>query len=347
MPDHPTARDVPILRRALYEWCRDRGTAYYHSMILLDRQPVRPAGPPALVARELALNEAGRLAHADLWYIDTDLCDLLADAHRTMPRFAPTPPDLPSLHGLAVFATPIDVRDPRDEDGIAEFAAALGVHDPRFAEIPIQVGAVSWGPAVLPDRDDCRAGAVWMSFYAHSRMDELTVSEPDDVRRRAMADMPPMMIDNEAVVPMRPDGEPDGPWLLPDASDRTTTHGWAALLYAAFRLALQRGLGERVVERTPRPERRRTQRAGLPERDTRVCRLHRSTSQGTGTTGREYRHRWITRGHWRSQPWGPGGQLRRPTWIHQHIKGPVDAPLLGGDRVTIVDASEENYDGQP
>ena len=51
-------------------------------------------------------------------------------------------------------------------------------------------------------------------------------------------------------------------------------------------------------------------------------------------------HRWVVRGHWRNQPWGPGRELRRPVYILPHIKGPDGAPLIGGERVTTVTAPQ-------
>ena len=42
----------------------------------------------------------------------------------------------------------------------------------------------------------------------------------------------------------------------------------------------------------------------------------------------EYHHRWIVSGHFRNQPYGPGGSLRRRQWIPPYIKGPAGAPLL-------------------
>lgn len=48
---------------------------------------------------------------------------------------------------------------------------------------------------------------------------------------------------------------------------------------------------------------------------------------------REWKHQWVVKGHWRSQPYGEGRKLRRPVYIHPHIKGPVDAPLLDNKKV--------------
>jgi hypothetical protein len=48
---------------------------------------------------------------------------------------------------------------------------------------------------------------------------------------------------------------------------------------------------------------------------------------------REWQHQWVVKGHWRSQPYGEGRKLRRPVYIHPHIKGPEDKPLLDNKKV--------------
>ena len=51
--------------------------------------------------------------------------------------------------------------------------------------------------------------------------------------------------------------------------------------------------------------------------------------------GREYRHRWVVRGHWRNQAHGPGRAQRRPVWVPSYIKGPDGAPLLAREHVYV------------
>lgn len=44
-------------------------------------------------------------------------------------------------------------------------------------------------------------------------------------------------------------------------------------------------------------------------------------------TGREYRHQWIVRGHWRNQAVGKKHGQRELTWIPAYVKGPEGAPM--------------------
>jgi len=331
-----TAEDVASQRRTLVEWLRAHGAGYYTQMIRLGRQPIRPQGPAWPVGQVLAMQELMRLSEADLWFFDADLCALLAHAHAGMPRFAPVEQDLPSRWGFALFAEPIAARDPQHDPGLQQMLSETQIDAYGLDKIPVSVVGVSWGPLASQFRDGrTPAGGVWISFYAQSRI-PLAEADPAHLRL-AQTFLPPLIVENEAVVPWLPPGADEARYLLPRCTETGTTWGWAALLFAAFRLAGQANLTQDVVRPAPRAEHRRTQRAGLPDRPVHTVRL-RHTERGSGQAGastREYVHRWVVRGHWRQQPWGPGRAYRRPTWINPHPKGPAGAPLIGGERVNV------------
>lgn len=50
---------------------------------------------------------------------------------------------------------------------------------------------------------------------------------------------------------------------------------------------------------------------------------------------REYSHRFIVRGSWRNQAYGPNHSLRRRQWIPPFVKGPADKPLICKETVRI------------
>ena len=52
-------------------------------------------------------------------------------------------------------------------------------------------------------------------------------------------------------------------------------------------------------------------------------------------SGRVYRHRWVVRGHWRQQAFGPDRSQRKPLFIAPYIKGPAGAPLLATEHVHV------------
>lgn len=392
-----TANDVPAIRRTTLEWLANSGPSFYELMIELGKQPIRPSGPNRYVAEILASAEAFRIRNADLWFFEPDLCELLSASHQSMPSFIPTPMDLPSQTGFAMFANPMTVRPGVSPDAlnnavlsrlagnmdhsqemiiynlvtdvvkasgedvdvaldnlstaiinarpgcqradlVRELRAAYEVDritPETITSEQVEIYGVSWSPmAPMPmgrGEGAGSAGGTWFSFYSRTRFDLI---DPALVQKTRMV-MPEYLVDNEAVVPWQPPGADPTSYALP--STGATTWGWARLVFAAFRLAAQTGLVEQETMRTPRAERRRTERQGLPERDVRVARIRRTTASGDpGTSaGREYLHRWVVRGHWRNQ-WYRSVEAHRPIWISPHVKGPDDAPLIGGERVTTI-----------
>jgi hypothetical protein len=316
------AVDVPALRRELADFYGGpQGVMYYGNAIALGRQQNRPPGPPARVAGLLAGAEAMRLREGDLWHVDEDLCALVNAAHSNMPIFAPRPSDLPSLTGFAVFANPIAVYPYAESrhDDLAEQLERRGNDASRRMTAQMEsadaaIVAVSWSPVRNPHWP---AGGVWMSFYAASWVNSDDAFEDPAVARRARAMLPTLTVDNEATFAWRPEGAPAEQFQLPTVASDRGTLGWARLVFASFQLAVQANLAETQEVATPRPERRRAQRSGLPDRDVRVMRLRRSVAAARDAEadgdGREWHHRWVVRGHLR-----PGmGSLRHTIVGHR------------------------------
>lgn len=65
--------------------------------------------------------------------------------------------------------------------------------------------------------------------------------------------------------------------------------------------------------------------------------LHRpgESSDDDERVRREYSHRFIVRGFWRDQAYGPNHSLRRRQWIPPFVKGPADKPLICKETVRI------------
>jgi hypothetical protein len=150
--------------------------------------------------------------------------------------------------------------------------------------------------------------------------------------------------------PMRdPDGTPAGEivsvpvmWIGENRADLISGH-WvpggrmyvqppSTLISESSRLLLAIGtaLGHRLTRLAEAPgsraERRRVAR-GIPG-GLRVLSLSTgATVRPAGTGSVDWQHRWLVRGHWRLQPYGPQRSLRRPTWIDPYVKGPEDKPL--------------------
>jgi hypothetical protein len=78
---------------------------------------------------------------------------------------------------------------------------------------------------------------------------------------------------------------------------------------------------------------------GSADDDERVLRenLHRpgGSADDDERVRREYSHRFIVRGFWRDQAYGPNHSLRRRQWIPPFVKGPADKPLICKETVRI------------
>jgi hypothetical protein len=94
---------------------------------------------------------------------------------------------------------------------------------------------------------------------------------------------------------------------------------------ALWLLMTQPGITQTSDAWLDRASTRRARRAGKSA-EVRVVDLRHATGAGQGH-GHALTKRFIVRGHWRNQAYGPRSTLRRPTWIAPHIKGPDDAPL--------------------
>ncbi|MGY0234054.1 hypothetical protein [Longispora urticae] len=160
--------------------------------------------------------------------------------------------------------------------------------------------------------------------YVLLNMDNLPADKP--VPERQMADAV-----NEPCYEWQ--AGPDGAVVIDDAAH--ATGALIALLYSFWRIQAQ---PLATVERPPldRGTRRRADRAGI-KHSTRVVMLRRTKSvseAGAGESARQYKVQWVVRGHWRRLTNSEGHRYR--TWVNAHIKGPDDAPLLGGDKVNIL-----------
>lgn len=136
------------------------------------------------------------------------------------------------------------------------------------------------------------------------------------------------------------DPEPNGSqvFALPDG---TLTHKQPAAvvqLLKAYWHFTSSNLTERDTPAVPRALMKQMRRTGVPDTPVTVVRLkQRTMSRGTGQ-GWQLEHRYVRRGHWRNQWFGPldGYRYQRHIWIDPTVCGPEDAPLHVRDAVKIV-----------
>lgn len=304
---------LPEVRAEQIEWLFRRGTDFFEACIKAGILPVRPDLPDRQAAEHVARAEAHRLHRADLYWVSADMTDLVAHAAASMPRFTLMPEDLPSPYGLIVFEQPLKVLPSPDDynDFVHVIAASWG----------------TWRPANAPH------GHLWVSWYAdtarnHENVDPRRPTAGMSWRRFGL---PALCYENETQIafsatPVKAVSSVSGEEVEVGASYPVRE------LRAAWTL-MQQPIASVSEAHFDRAARRRFQRKEIEQKPVRVITLRRPKSTGqNGESDREYHHRWIVRGHWRQQ-WYPSRSAHRPVWIAPHIKGPEDAPFLGGEKV--------------
>jgi hypothetical protein len=241
----------------------------------------------------------------------------------------------PDDHGIVFFPEPIYQRDP--DGGLHGISAITWTRVPPLPSLKTRSPSwmiISWSD--LHDPHDPKA--------IHAR--DLIGTDP----REAALTGPYLMVDCDVL----PIGKPQTAltWVDgPDTADRewrTTVDGRCVidtlasgtlactrLVYAYWRISSQ-PLATVATPPLDRPARRRAARASLVH-DTRVVMLRRTsptTEPGDSEPKWHYRVRFVVKGHWRRLHDKDGLPYR--IWIHAHIKGPDGAPLLHGEKVSIL-----------
>jgi hypothetical protein len=250
---------------------------------------------------------------ATLWFVSDAMTDLVAHAWKDVPATTLTPHLLPDPEGLVIFAHPLVGLD-----------AATAT--------PLMVDGYLWGPAELARLGvppvECislapvahRQSAPALSNKYHSEdywgplghtdwaigadTDTVTEIEPEDLTPVRVASM---------------------------VEDRR-------MMATFWLLASQPNIAEASDAPLPRPVRRREERAGRPAPRVRLVDVRRPR-RPPGPPGAhrdvDWSHRWVVRGHWRQQAYGPGRTLHRPRWIAPFVKGPDDKPLVVDETVKV------------
>lgn len=369
MPISVTARDVPEIRARMTAWTRDPGPdgAANWLQFFLGPQPDKATESQVFdraddVAATIAGTLAAQLPVAELFYVSSDMTELARHAATTLTDYRLHPEDLPAPVGMMVYAEP-PVANPADHhDGVTIVSwgpgrGGLWVHRwqrPSTNDVA-RLGRVL---ATLPRDEAIRRGEraatrpephpdapptpeEGFDFFASGLLPNL---------RRAPVPpsfTPPHGYDWQGLTPMEYTDMEGWPGEVTAA-----TLGEDARQLAEASLTLDRTIlatwllmGQTIVRSedltAPRAARRRMSREtpdvdpGVRYIDLRRARTEPSDRSETTASTREYRHRWVVRGHWRNQ-WYASRNDHRPIWIEPHLAGPEDAPLLGGDRVNVL-----------
>lgn len=251
--------------------------------------------------RKMQLQERS-LSTAELFYVSPEMSQLAVASGISLPEFVLEPEDVPTTTGLMFFGSPLLLDDgPDDEPTWAASwrpSGSDGLH-------------IDWynSSSVLSDHLPASEWPLAAAFRTGPRLQSMTNTQI------------PFGRPGEYGEAYR--GEPYGP----------ARRSWLNSVKAAW-LLMQQPLANVSEIQTDRAARKRLRRVGHEPAPVRVIELRRPKHTGgePGESGRNYTHRWITRGHWRQQ-WYPARQVHRPVWIAPHVKGPEGAPMIGGEKV--------------
>jgi hypothetical protein len=366
-----TARDVPEIRARMAAWARDPGTDGAVNWFTFWLGPY-PAGVTesrvfdhaddvsAIITRTLA----AQLPAAELFYVSDAMTDLAGHAATTLTDYRLHPEDLPAQIGVMVYNHPPvqgTATDRRDGITVVSWGPGRGglwVHTWSTASQAWTNGTGRLGRAMaeLP-HEEALARAVRGSEYPplDPERDSPTTDQAADY---FIADLLP----NLRRAPIPPSFIPAHgyDWRGMTPMEFTDMQGWpsdvptdGAPMTADTKITLDRAvlatwllMGQTLVRSeqlvAPRAAQRRIARED-PDLDptVRYIDLRRARTEPADrtdkdrTSTREYRHRWIVRGHWRNQFYRSRND-HRPIWIDPHFAGPEDKPLLGGERVNVL-----------
>jgi hypothetical protein len=244
-----------------------------------------------------------RLRQSELFYVAAEMVDLACAAARSIPDFQLHPEDLPAEAGLLVFEHPV---------------ASVPIVDEQLG-----ITGLCWAP--IPAQEDVLLVSTYID-RAESRPLLARVAP-----NRRLSEEPKLIYGHGGEFTWRfGDNEGHAP---------QSTH-WVAALAPVLKAAwilMQQSLAAATDLEPPRAARRRLKRTGHEPSSVRLVELrrpHSASSESESIISREYHHQWIVRGHWRQQ-WYPTRQVHRPVWIAPHVKGPNDAPLIGGEKVNV------------
>lgn len=290
-------RAVPDLR----DWLVDRWQPGEAFSAIAGHQILARATTPGEVERIVDYH-LDNMQRADLWWVDSELVDLMESSCEDLPPTTLHPQLAPSIEPtLVIFERPLQGLD-ADHDAVVRVDGWLwGWQDLRPTGRPclsmtmMHRSGEYWMPI---GRTDWVIGEDWSAPIVPDELDERQIASMAEDRRWlltlwALAQQPNVVT--------RTDQFPDRP-----ARRRAARAGKVAPTVRLVRLrrSVYDGAGasrEQVGSRT-------------------------------------YHVRWPVRGHWRMQPYGPNHSLRRPTYIAPYIAGPEGAPLKKGAVVRVLGA---------
>lgn len=354
------AKELPELRDHLARWAdTDQGPVMFKLGVeALDRDITGDALDTA--AASVARFDAAVLRDAELFHVSPSMVELLMQAREGIGEAGFMPYDLPAPVGMAYFAVEIETEAPdatlaaRCAELSEQIVAAGATEELRAAGIdplePLDEKSVRYAAhtypehllcvwRVIPPTDRYEHGSVHLSWWferdaywtAHRELGNILGEKTRDWSASPPPGVLPRFLpDGHCTIALHPDAvRVDGPGEHRKARRPD--------MFRALCYLLRQRIAEESTVMPDRAARRRMAREGREPAPVRVISLRGGSAHGGGDGSRAYVHRWMVRGHWRRQ-WYPSIGQHRPRWISPFIKGPDDAPLLGGEKVYSVQA---------
>lgn len=322
------------------------------------------------VGATIAGTLATQFPTAELFYVSADMTDLACHAADTLTDYRLHPEDLPAQVGVMVYEHPpvAGTASSRHHDvTVVSWGPGRGglwVHTWAAARSAPEHAMLPFGRA-LAEAPHEQVLARARAAAARALPEPTPANKPstdDETADQAAEHILATLLPNLERAPIPPSYIPPHgyEWCGLTPMEFTEMRGWPGGLSntdspvdTEHRVALQRTIlatwllmGQTLVRSdpvaAPRAARRRIERLDpVLDPTVRFIDLRRARTVSSdhpdesrkGT--RDYRHRWIVRGHWRNQ-WYPSRNDHRPIRIAPHLAGPEDMPLLGGERVNVL-----------
>jgi hypothetical protein len=313
----------------------DKAFEGYVSTAIAPMDPYTKADLPHDVVRQEGKRIANiirqQIRYADAYHVTPDMTTVLIHAANKLDETDRWDHhNAPSPYGFVRFDKPLPIRDVKGKQMLAHW--------------------LIWGPApMMHTSDDSEVISDPGTYYS---LWNDTMTEPDEVTHLIARDQHMSLgqiqkrlgrwgsIGGEAVL----DGGLLGPimdhvndqnyidHLVADGVPEDYAEGFMATNAARYVHALWLLLGQSVTTKErgyiPHADRRRIGRMPIPGRVTVVALRRMAGSRAHGETLVEWAHRWVVKGHWRWQRYGPGRTEQRRIWIAPFIKGPEDKPFI-------------------
>lgn len=321
---------VPVLRPTRLPKVRDNLVAGLRADTAPDKDP-----DPVFSYRWDAPEWQHRAVHAaELYWVAKPMSALVESAMTTLPAHDRHRALWPSGCGFLVYEAAFPAAGADDTyrthfgseapvRAIAWGPAADGINILTFGDLTAVTADIAEGAGRVADADT----PLGRKFGDTTAREEIRAQVDALAQRRLLARY------NSPLVPI---GAGTHSFTAP--AEDTAAAALATRLLTTWLLMSQPLLSDRTHLPADRDVARAYKRQKRPVPDVTLVDLRhvkKPTDPDAEPTIRTYSSRWVVRGHWRNQAYGPAHSLRRPVFIPSYVKGPDEAPLRLTEHVNV------------